>query len=137
VLTPGRCDVWFEFTHADNEQVVAAFKHFYLPLPRIAETIKLSQRADEQSRAPAKPASPDEEEDRTEKEKHIDELARRFAAKVEKEVLTIAQLQGFFLRYRNKPDEVVDAVDDWIASGYEQGAARMVPARQQQAIDDP
>lgn len=123
-LTSGRCDVWFEFTHADSEQVVAAFKHFYLPAPRTAE--REARTAD----------APDPEADkaRLERERQIDELARLFAYKVEKELLTIAQLQGFFLRYRNKPVEVVEAVDAWIASGFEQGAARIVPADPRLAV---
>lgn len=113
MLTQGRCDVWYEFQHATTEQVVAAFKHFYLPLPKGAHTATIRNRQPEPS-----PTDPDTIRSPTGfcmSEVHrIEGLAQQFAIKVQGHKLAVAQLQGFFLRYMDEPEDALTATDGWL-----------------------
>ncbi|KAJ7132182.1 P-loop containing nucleoside triphosphate hydrolase protein [Mycena epipterygia] len=115
---PGRMDVWVNFTHATKWQAEGIFKCFfpYKPSAVAAPSENASGPSPDASqknlplpkrKAPAH-AIP------LLSEAEISELAKRFAAAIPEDELSVAGLQGYLLKNKTRPRECVDEVDEWI-----------------------
>lgn len=121
----GRCDVWIEFKNATVEQIIASFKHFFLDDPPTRVEV------------PTNPAVLDEKLGNltlvpfvnghtTDTPKSIDEMAKLFAEAIPAGGVTIAQLQGYFMRFKDDPIAALENVEEWVESGYEQATVAPV-----------
>ncbi|KAF8075248.1 P-loop containing nucleoside triphosphate hydrolase protein [Lyophyllum atratum] len=112
---PGRMDVWVNFTHATKWQAEGIFKCFFPYKPASAVTPATAELKDASQKnlplpkrkAPAH-AIPLLTED------EISELAKRFAAAIPEDELSVAGLQGYLLKNKTRPRECVEEVDEWI-----------------------
>ncbi|KAJ7089741.1 P-loop containing nucleoside triphosphate hydrolase protein [Mycena belliarum] len=118
---PGRMDVWVNFTHATKWQAEGIFKCFFpfkpsavavpaAPAPEAPVATDASQKhlplpKRKASSAHAIPILSEAE---------ISELAKRFAAAIPEDELSVAALQGYLLKNKTRPRECVDEVDEWI-----------------------
>ncbi|KAG6885761.1 hypothetical protein C0993_010273 [Termitomyces sp. T159_Od127] len=112
---PGRMDVWVNFTHATKWQAEGIFKCFFPCKPASNNTASDAAPTDSsqknlplpQRKAPAHviPLLSEEE---------ISELAKRFAAAIPEDELSVASLQGYLLKNKTRPRECVDEVEEWI-----------------------
>ncbi|KPI43536.1 putative mitochondrial chaperone BCS1-A [Cyphellophora attinorum] len=102
LIRAGRIDVKAEFSFATTEQAQQLFERLYKRLST-KEQAKYDQKA-------------------------IVELAKQFAAKVPPGKLSCAQLQGYVLQYRTKPDVAVEKVAEW-ADGVIKGKVKVAVSR--------
>ncbi|GLB41535.1 putative AAA ATPase family protein [Lyophyllum shimeji] len=112
---PGRMDVWVNFTHATKWQAEGIFKCFFpfKPSGAVAQPSSAPKDASQQNlplpkrKAPAHaiPLLTEEE---------ISELAKRFAAAIPEDELSVASLQGYLLKNKTRPRECVDEVEEWV-----------------------
>ncbi|KAF9161575.1 hypothetical protein DFQ26_004393 [Actinomortierella ambigua] len=136
LIRPGRCDRKLLFDYADSHQVREMFLRFFLGQPsdyvkkvdkpknvnEDKSIIKLSllkksktNSDDEKDTAVvADVPDPEEQARRLEHDAMVRRLANRMAELITKEdAITPAQLQGFFLQYRNEPETIHAKVDDF------------------------
>ncbi|EPS94341.1 hypothetical protein FOMPIDRAFT_1169797 [Fomitopsis schrenkii] len=123
---PGRMDVWVNFKHASKWQAEGIFKCFFPAKPSPSTTPAASSAS-----SPSTSVKPDDEtpsaqglaESRRNKagrtvpllaEEEISDLAKRFAAAIPEDELSVAALQGYLLRNKTRPRECVDEVAAWI-----------------------
>ncbi|KAF8240218.1 P-loop containing nucleoside triphosphate hydrolase protein [Tricholoma matsutake] len=110
---PGRMDVWVNFTHATKWQAEGIFKCFFPYKPSTALENAVPQDASQKNlpgskRKASTHAIPLLSED------EISELAKRFAAAIPEDELSVAGLQGYLLKNKTRPRECVDEVHEWI-----------------------
>ncbi|KAK7031459.1 P-loop containing nucleoside triphosphate hydrolase protein [Favolaschia claudopus] len=112
---PGRMDVWVNFTHATKWQAEGIFKCFFPSKSSAVVTTTESDTTDPSQknlpvpkRKAAAHAIPLLSED------EISELAKRFAAAIPEDELSVAALQGYLLKNKTRPNECVDEVDEWV-----------------------
>ncbi|EMD39364.1 hypothetical protein CERSUDRAFT_72525 [Gelatoporia subvermispora B] len=117
---PGRMDVWVNFKHATKWQAEGIFKCFF-PAKNDKPTASESDPVDAEKVAVSKrkrsthvvPLLSEEE---------ISELAKRFAAAIPENELSVAALQGYLLKNKTRPRECVEEVAGWIVSEREMRA---------------
>ncbi|KAG6917097.1 hypothetical protein DXG01_003917 [Tephrocybe rancida] len=112
---PGRMDVWVNFTHATKWQAEGIFKCFfpYKPASAVAVTDGTPTDASQKNLPLPKRKAPSHVIPLL-SEEEISELAKRFAAAIPEDELSVASLQGYLLKNKTRPRECVDDVDEWI-----------------------
>ncbi|KAJ7708696.1 P-loop containing nucleoside triphosphate hydrolase protein [Mycena rosella] len=115
---PGRMDVWVNFTHATKWQAEGIFKCFF-PYKPAAVAAPSETPAGESTDASQKNLPLPKRKASTHaipllSEAEISELAKRFAAAIPEDELSVAGLQGYLLKNKTRPRECVDEVDEWI-----------------------
>ncbi|KAG0228527.1 hypothetical protein BGW41_003387 [Actinomortierella wolfii] len=131
LIRPGRCDRKLLFDYADSDQVREMFLKFFLTLP--SDYVKKSskkKKVKKEKKAKGfilnslkdESESEDEvvnvsEEERTRRQEY-DAMIRQQADKMaelitKKDAITPAQLQGFFMLYRDNPEVIVDKVPEF------------------------
>ena len=131
---PGRMDVWINFKHATQWQAEGIFKRFFPCKPKVVSGNDTPIRGD--TSTSAKPivatgfatssslsdgvkagikkkrtsvhAMPVLDED------ELTELAKKFAAQIPENEISVAGLQGFLLKNKSRPRECVDEVAAWV-----------------------
>ncbi|KAJ3025570.1 hypothetical protein HDV00_012620, partial [Rhizophlyctis rosea] len=109
LIRPGRIDLQIHFDLATKRQARELFLQFYPHLP--------SPSSSDLSTQPAAPPLPYTEEELT-------GLAERFADSVEERRFSMAQIQGFLMRWKGDPGEAVRRVGDFGGGGFGGGVAR-------------
>ncbi|KAJ7281991.1 hypothetical protein C8J57DRAFT_1448584 [Mycena rebaudengoi] len=115
---PGRMDVWVNFTHATKWQAEGIFKCFFPFKPSVVAISESSANGEATDTSqknlplPKRKASTHAIPMLTEAE--ISELAKRFAAAIPEDELSVAGLQGYLLKNKTRPRECVDEVEEWI-----------------------
>ncbi|KAJ7876254.1 P-loop containing nucleoside triphosphate hydrolase protein [Mycena leptocephala] len=113
---PGRMDVWVNFTHATKWQAEGIFKCFFPFKPATANPENASGESTDASQKnlplPKRKASTHAIPILSEAE--ISELAKRFAAAIPEDELSVAGLQGYLLKNKTRPRECVDEVEEWV-----------------------
>ncbi|KAG6828504.1 hypothetical protein H0H92_007780 [Tricholoma furcatifolium] len=114
---PGRMDVWVNFTHATKWQAEGIFKCFFPCKP--ANTANTTTTPDKvadasQKNLPLPKRKAPSHSIPLLSEDEISELAKRFAASIPEDELSVAALQGYLLKNKTRPRECVDEVADWI-----------------------
>jgi len=134
-------DVWVNFTNASRWQAEGIFKCFFPskpPAPKEVVREPTDESDDDEKVAPEPSASvsvaTDKEKDTAQKNlpgskrkaaaithavplldaAEIDALAKRFAAQIPENELSVASLQGYLLKNKTRPRESVEEVADWI-----------------------
>ncbi|KAJ7460705.1 P-loop containing nucleoside triphosphate hydrolase protein [Mycena latifolia] len=121
---PGRMDVWVNFTHATKWQAEGIFKCFFPYKPSTVAAPSESTPTTNESTTDASQKNlplPKRKASSAHaipllSEAEISELAKRFAAAIPEDELSVAGLQGYLLKNKTRPRECVDEVDEWIIS---------------------
>ncbi|KAJ7027914.1 hypothetical protein C8F04DRAFT_1121106 [Mycena alexandri] len=114
---PGRMDVWVNFTHATKWQAEGIFKCFFPFKPAVvAEVVKTESTDASQKNLPLPKRKASTHAIPLLSEAEISELAKRFAAAIPEDELSVAGLQGYLLKNKTRPRECVDEVEEWIIS---------------------
>ncbi|KAG6889760.1 hypothetical protein C0995_014687 [Termitomyces sp. Mi166 len=112
---PGRMDVWVNFTHATKWQAEGIFKCFF---PCKAASINTTSNAAptdaSQKNLPLSKRKVSAHVIPLLSEEEISKLAKRFAAAIPEDELSVAALQGYLLKNKTRPRECVDEVEEWI-----------------------
>ncbi|KAG6865648.1 hypothetical protein C0991_000567 [Blastosporella zonata] len=112
---PGRMDVWVNFTHATKWQAEGIFKCFFPYKPASAAATSNTAPTDaSQKNLPLPQREATSHVVPLLSEEEISELAKRFAAAIPEDELSVASLQGYLLKNKTRPRECVDDVDEWI-----------------------
>ncbi|KAG6879052.1 hypothetical protein C0992_005541 [Termitomyces sp. T32_za158] len=112
---PGRMDVWVNFTHATKWQAEGIFKCFFPCKPAGNITAPDAAPADaSQKNLPLPKRKAPAHVIPLLSEEEISELAKRFAAAIPEDELSVAGLQGYLLKNKTRPRECVDEVGEWI-----------------------
>ncbi|KAG6836692.1 hypothetical protein H0H93_004803 [Arthromyces matolae] len=111
---PGRMDVWVNFTHATKWQAEGIFKCFFPCKPASASTASSTPTDASQKNLPLPRRKPSAHVIPLLSEEEISELAKRFAAAIPEDELSVASLQGYLLKNKTRPRECVDEVEEWI-----------------------
>ncbi|KAJ7156894.1 P-loop containing nucleoside triphosphate hydrolase protein [Mycena crocata] len=115
---PGRMDVWVNFTHATKWQAEGIFKCFFPYKPSTVAPPSENSTADaadaSQKNLPLPKRKKATHAIPLLSEAEISELAKRFAAAIPEDELSVAGLQGYLLKNKTRPRECVDEVDEWI-----------------------
>ncbi|KAG6816532.1 hypothetical protein H0H87_005394 [Tephrocybe sp. NHM501043] len=112
---PGRMDVWVNFTHATKWQAEGIFKCFFPYKPANSVTTSSTAPTDaSQKNLPLPKRKAPSHVIPLLSEEEISELAKRFAAAIPEDELSVASLQGYLLKNKTRPRECVDEVDEWI-----------------------
>ncbi|KAL1672427.1 P-loop containing nucleoside triphosphate hydrolase protein [Schizophyllum commune] len=116
---PGRMDVHIEFRLASRHQACELFKHFYAP--RRKRTL---DEASEQSDSGSNSGSPSTSVPSITFEpsegstwlttEATDSLARRFAEAIPDREYSMASLQGYLMKYKDRPKAAVEDVAGWV-----------------------
>ncbi|KAJ7643288.1 P-loop containing nucleoside triphosphate hydrolase protein [Mycena polygramma] len=115
---PGRMDVWVNFTHATKWQAEGIFKCFF-PFKPSTVAVKPEDASAESTDTSQKNLPVPKRKKSTHaipilSEAEISELAKRFAAAIPEDELSVAALQGYLLKNKTRPRECVEEVDEWI-----------------------
>jgi len=110
---PGRMDVWVNFTHATKWQAEGIFKCFFPYKPSSVVETATPQDAS-QKNLPGSKRKASTHAIPLLSEEEISELAKRFAAAIPEDELSVAGLQGYLLKNKTRPRECVEEVTDWI-----------------------
>ncbi|KAF9450990.1 P-loop containing nucleoside triphosphate hydrolase protein [Macrolepiota fuliginosa MF-IS2] len=94
LIRPGRIDMKIEYHHAVRQQAVALYKRFF-PISHCTPESAKAGISDE------------------DKASIIDSLANGFAERVPEMTFTAAELQGFLLTCKFKPEKAVNEVKEW------------------------
>ncbi|KAJ7493364.1 P-loop containing nucleoside triphosphate hydrolase protein [Mycena galericulata] len=115
---PGRMDVWVNFTHATKWQAEGIFKCFFPYKPSAvappAENTSGEPTDASQKNLPLPKRKAPAHAIPLLSEAEISELAKRFAAAIPEDELSVAGLQGYLLKNKTRPRECVDEVDEWV-----------------------
>ncbi|KAF7356935.1 putative mitochondrial chaperone BCS1-B [Mycena venus] len=112
---PGRMDVWVNFTHATKWQAEGIFKCFFPYKPSTVAVASESSATDvSQKNLPLPKRRASTHAIPVLSETEISELAKRFAAAIPEDELSVAALQGYLLKNKTRPRECVDEVDEWV-----------------------
>ncbi|KAJ7746741.1 hypothetical protein DFH07DRAFT_832144 [Mycena maculata] len=115
---PGRMDVWVNFTHATKWQAEGIFKCFFPYKPATvaapAENTNTESTDASQKNLPLPKRKTSTHAIPLLSEAEISELAKRFAAAIPEDELSVAGLQGYLLKNKTRPRECVDEVDEWV-----------------------
>ncbi|KAJ7777297.1 P-loop containing nucleoside triphosphate hydrolase protein [Mycena metata] len=114
---PGRMDVWVNFTHATKWQAEGIFKCFFPFKPAVVAEVEKTESTDaSQKNLPLPKRKASTHAIPLLSEAEISELAKRFAAAIPEDELSVAGLQGYLLKNKTRPRECVDEVEEWIIS---------------------
>ncbi|KAJ7173596.1 P-loop containing nucleoside triphosphate hydrolase protein [Mycena filopes] len=118
---PGRMDVWVNFTHATKWQAEGIFKCFFpykpaVPAAEDAATATSTDASQKNLPLPKRSKASKTHAIPLLSEAEISELAKRFAAAIPEDELSVAGLQGYLLKNKTRPRECVDEVEEWIIS---------------------
>jgi len=112
---PGRMDVWVNFTHATKWQAEGIFKCFFPYKPSTVAAPSESVATDaSQKNLPLPKRKASTHAIPVLSEAEISELAKRFAAAIPEDELSVAALQGYLLKNKTRPRECVEEVDEWV-----------------------
>ncbi|KAF7977836.1 hypothetical protein HWV62_2581 [Athelia sp. TMB] len=117
---PGRMDVWVNFTHATQYQAEGIFKCFFPSKPPVSSAAvspsssSSSLMEDGSQNLPLPKAKSPARVVPLLEEAEIAELAKRFAAAIPENELSVASLQGYLLKNKTRPRECVDEVGAWV-----------------------
>ncbi|KAH8083503.1 P-loop containing nucleoside triphosphate hydrolase protein [Filobasidium floriforme] len=104
LIRPGRADLSFEFFKATSDQIERMFKAFF----PVDEIIKAnSSHADTDS-------GDEEDEKSIWTDEYIEELAKLYSAKVPKDFLSTAAVQGHLMVHKNSPRTAVGTIGEYI-----------------------
>jgi chaperone BCS1 len=111
-------DVWVNFTHATKYQAEGIFKCFFPSKPPTSSTTPLSVSSEStdasQKNLPVPKRKAPAHVVPLLEEAEISELAKRFAAAIPEDELSVASLQGYLLKNKTRPRECVEEVGEWI-----------------------
>lgn len=104
LIRPGRIDYQVQFMEATRDQVKALFFNFYKPLEHMGmgDELEMESAKSRQQRLAALAVS----------EKNLSVLGEQFAARVPEGRYTMAQVQGVFMRHRQDPVSMLEALDE-------------------------
>jgi chaperone BCS1 len=116
---PGRLDVWVGFANATQWQAEGIFKCFFPIAKKVTPVASTSTTSGDTSQKNV-PGSkrkkmgmaicpPLEEEE-------LSDLAKKFAAAIPEDELSVASLQGYLLKNKSRPRECVDEAAAWVIS---------------------
>ncbi|KAF8196836.1 hypothetical protein K438DRAFT_1585915 [Mycena galopus ATCC 62051] len=112
---PGRMDVWVLFEHATKWQAEGIFKCFFPFKPSATAASSENATTDaSQKNLPLPKRKTSAHAIPVLSEAEISELAKRFAAAIPEDELSVAALQGYLLKNKARPRECVEEVDEWI-----------------------
>ncbi|CAK5267500.1 unnamed protein product [Mycena citricolor] len=114
---PGRMDVWVNFTHATKWQAEGIFKCFFPHSAKAPPAEEADAEKDaSQKNLPVPKRKAFKHAVPILSEAEIVELAKRFAAAIPEDELSVAGLQGYLLKNKTRPRECVDEVAEWVIS---------------------
>ncbi|KAG9064053.1 hypothetical protein KI688_003232 [Linnemannia hyalina] len=121
LIRPGRCDRKMLFDYADKHQVEGMFMKFFLSRPPVAPKPAPKSLFDSTTATAAAPtALLDLDSKEKGRKEAYDAMIKRTATKMAeaitfKDAVTTAQLQGFFMLYRDDPENILDEVPGFLA----------------------
>lgn len=108
LLRPGRVDMAIEFGYASKSDIEELFSAIYMSLEGDLPRLDSSSSAAEMKEKGSVKEVADKESER------VRALAKRFAASVPEDEFTPAEIQGFLLNHKGKPEEALDEVGEWV-----------------------
>ncbi|KAF4597171.1 hypothetical protein EYR40_007622 [Pleurotus pulmonarius] len=112
LIRPGRIDMKIEYKLANKEQAVALFNRFFV--------------------APNTARGPDDKPLHESPPHH--ELADEFASHIPEDELTVAELQGYLLACKRRPQAALDGVSEWVVKEKEERIAREEREKKRKAL---
>ncbi|CUS13367.1 unnamed protein product, partial [Tuber aestivum] len=100
LIRPGRVDMKIEFKLAEEEAIAGLFARMYEDYEKKME--------DERSA-----------EERAAKEKHLSELVAKFTKIMPQGVFSPADVQGYLLQHKNRPERAVECAEKWVCDRME------------------
>lgn len=131
LIRPGRIDMIVKFDLASTEMIATLFRNIFatiegdLPKPKRKisisfQNVRWSIRKAEKARLAIKTAEEhaaiEEETQRLIEEERVAQLADEFAAIVPGMIFSPAELQGYLLRWKRRPDAAVAGAADWVST---------------------
>lgn len=131
LIRPGRVDMKIEFTLAGKDAIGGLFERMFedystSPSPSPSTPPKPSPK-DSKPLALPSPAAPEpekkEQEDETEaalaKKQKLKELTAKFVELVPDMTFSPAEIQGFLLQHKNRPERALERTESWVKSKLE------------------
>lgn len=127
---PGRCDVWIEFSHCTQEQARDLFFHMYSGKQDARQSeMSFDMAVDEKTSLLGKekagvltpPPTPG-----TDADEALLDMAGRFGRAIPEHTVTASGIQGYLMRYKRRPRDAVENVEQWVEEGFPQALAEAV-----------
>ena len=147
LIRPGRCDVRVEFTRLTRDQALRLFEYFYAPLTHSpdfgeGEVARPTDGPEVHEHSQSYTAIGGESGGDAEKNSvvaaarpvvytaaRIHDLAETFAERIPDQTTSVSSVQGYLMRFKRQPEDAVDGVLDWVASGFSSDPASAGPTQ--------